>query len=314
VKLISKIALVFCAGLGFVGEGVAGREGLLTFTSFNLKWFGLGGSMSNSLDDEHRDQSLREFISTKIPPTDVFSFQEVVDVPRLKDRIVPNGFECVSYDREDAKHQHVVLCVAPHLTIDSEPTDDNDIIDEVADAVSGPNKARPAVHIRIKNSEGKILSRVVGVHLKAYPQESLIRQKQATVIAKYLKKLQSSKFPIVVLGDFNTYSAADTGEKFDDTDLLGRIFNGQGLKLARAPVQDKFTFRSPRSRGLFDHIWASNSWTVASTPQIYKICNEAAVNPFQRLQPFEFNFDDADEYYSNVSDHCPLTVKYQISQ
>lgn len=54
-------------------------------------------------------------------------------------------------------------------------------------------------------------------------------------------------------------------------------------------------FRSPRSRGLFDHIWTTNTWKLMSKPQVFKICNEESVSPFRALQPLLFNFDDADE-------------------
>jgi len=280
-------------------NGTGARK--LTFTTFNIRYFGTGGTLNGTPSDEKREETIRKFIATEVPRTDVFSFQEIVDVELLK-KVVPTGYECLSYEHPNPKHQHVVVCVAPALAFDHEPTDDNDLIDEVA---IDPKKSRPALHVRIRDkATGTLLTRVVAVHLKAYPQESKTRQSQSEIIGRYLRDLKSEKLPTVLLGDINTYPSPSNKESEHDDALIDRALKKFGLGLVQASNPAEFTYRSERQRGHFDRFWVSESLRQVGQATVFSACNQADTATGR-------DFTDAKYYYDFVSDHCPVTMTLQ---
>lgn len=294
----SGVAL-FALGLSLSAlAGGAQAPRTLTVTTMNIRYFGLGGSLSGEPKDEKRDGYIRSFLTGgSVPRSDIYAFQEIVDVERLQ-RVLPQNYSCKTYDNNSAKHQHVVLCAAPNLRLDSEPTDNNDIIDEVA---INPEKSRPALHFRIKDAQGNLLGRVVAVHLKAYPEESETRQRQSEAMGRYLSKLKSSGLPTIILGDFNTYPAPSNKQTQNDDVLIDSIFKDFELGLKQVVVPAENTFRSPRSRGHFDRIWMSSELQLEKAPSVFPVCNTPDGQSGQ-------GFLDPDYYYKNVSDHCPVTV------
>ena len=86
------IAVCACA----MGMEAQARD--LKVASFNIEWFGLGGSMSGSSSDETRDYDLRRFIKRELGDVDVIVFQEIVDVNRFVDRVIDSDDRwCVTY-------------------------------------------------------------------------------------------------------------------------------------------------------------------------------------------------------------------------
>ena len=265
--------------------------------TFNTKWYGLGGELEGSPRDEYRDRYLRKFFQEEVPQADVYVFQEVVDVLRVNRGMIPETYSCMSYAASDEKHQHVVVCAAPHLRFVSEPNDNNDIIEEVA---GGSERARPAVHVIIADESGRSLARVVGVHLKAYIDKSNVREQQAKAIAKFLRGVADPSLPTVITGDFNTYPATQTGRREGDEEMISRIFKSQGLGLAQVPNPSSYTFRTHQFASRFDHFWVSGA-SIETPLWVYSACNlESMVRP---------QYDSVESYNQHISDHCPVAVR-----
>lgn len=87
----------------------------ISFTTFNIRWFGTAGTQQGDPAKEDRDPWISEFLyrRTQIGYSDVIAFQEIVDVPRLQ-KIVKTH-KCTSYEHRDPRHQHVVICVRTPL-------------------------------------------------------------------------------------------------------------------------------------------------------------------------------------------------------
>jgi len=304
MKLKSSI-LVFLALLGSTGfSGTTPDQQQLTVTSFNIKYFGLGGSMNGTPQQESREPFLKQFLSQHIPNSDVLVFQEIVDVDRLASRVVGNSYNCQSYDSNNVKHQHVVICAKNNLVFVKEPSDNNNVIDDVS--IDGVQKSRPAVHTLIADRAGNILARVIGVHLKAYPSESKTRQDQIGKIARFINALpiKSRQIPIILTGDFNSYNSSDTNFNFDDDILFSNIFKSQRVDLDEAINKFDYTFRSPSSRGKFDRFWISSKISQIDSVQVTGPCNDTKSK--------NDDFSDAAFFYKNISDHCPVTLKVEL--
>ena len=268
-------------------------------TTFNIRWFGLGGTMEGSPSDERRDQSIREFLSTNVLPTDVIAFEEIVDVARLRG-LLPTGWTCVGYTHSAAKHQHVELCTSPRFTLAKASYDNNYTIEGVAINAS---KSRPAVRADlVERSSGRRLLRVIGVHLKAYPNEAATRETQAEEIAADLAQA-SDDLPVLVMGDFNTYPASTTGASLDDVDRIEQVLASAAtrFKIRHIAHTERYTYRNNRQRSLFDHFYLTADAQVARAPWVFSVCNTNKAN-----------FTNFRYYYDNVSDHCPTTIDIEL--
>lgn len=271
----------------------------IRLTTFNVEWYGLGGKKEGSSVDEHRDASLTQFLSEKVMPTDVISFQEIIDLPRLT-KLLPAGWTCASYDTNNPKHQHVALCAAPAFSLEKVEYDDNNIIDEVA---IQPDRYRPAVRMNLvdKNTQ-QVLTTVVGVHLKAMPQYTLTRQQQIQMIATDLLKNKAGR-PTVILGDFNTFTKGIVPQlKEDDKITLEKTLKKTIPSFKLIKHVDTFTYMNGTLGAQFDQFYV-NKAKVLAPPHVFGACNDSKeTNDF-------FNI-----YYYNtwVSDHCPTYIDIQI--
>lgn len=276
---------------------------LLTVTSFNIKFFGLGGTMNGTPQLESRDPFLKSFLNQNVPKSDIIVFQEIVDVDRLILKVIGPTYNCQSYDSSNIKHQHILICVKSTFRLVKEPSDNNNLIDDVS--IDGIQKSRPAVHTLIADKQGNILARIIGVHLKAYPSESKTRQEQIGKIAKFINNLpiKSRHIPIILTGDFNSYSANDTNFNFDDDILFSNIFKSLQVDLSEALNKYDYTFRSPSSRGKFDRFWISSKVLQIESVKVTGPCND---------NKGDSNDIDADFFYKNISDHCPVTLKLEL--
>lgn len=271
----------------------------LRITSLNIRWYGLGGYLEGNPDKEKRDDTIREFLTKYVPASDVMIFEEIVDVERLEKKILGSKMKCISYDHQDPKHQFVVICLDKKYSFKREPTDNNDVIDDV----SINDRSRPAVTAIITDAQGRELLRVVGVHLKAMPNETKSRLTQVERIASYLKAAQKTSIPVLITGDFNTYETKDNGQASPDNTLFDKIFARQGLNIAEAQSNFDYTYRSRQYRSKFDRFWVSQNLPVAETVQVNGTCNHSSSQgPFQ----------DPNYYYQHVSDHCPVTIAVKV--
>lgn len=263
-----------------------------TITTFNIKFFGYHP------ETEQRDPHLKIFLKNSVPASDIIVFEEIVDVPRLKN-ILPSQWQCLSYPAPYEGHQHVVLCHSPRFKFMREPTDNNDIIDEVA---GERGTWRPALTSIVTDVSGKKLFRIVGVHLKALPEYSKARVAQAEMIAGYLEKLKSSNLPVVIAGDFNTFKVPDNNETVNDKELILSSFNAARLDMSLVP-NDLFTFRNSYGQAQFDHFYLSEAFKVKSL-KIFEVCNSSIINDAGNL--------DLTLYNKNISDHCPVTAELTL--
>lgn len=281
---ISATSLFLFLLLGFQTLSAAS----VSITTFNVRMYGY------VKDSEVRDPELIKFINESIPASDIIVFEEIMDVPRFT-KILPAGWACITYDHT-APHQYVLLCHSSRFNFKREPTDDNDVIDDV----SGPKKSlRPAVTAIVTDLKGNTLFRMVGVHLKALPNFSKTRIEQAEIISRYLEKVQDPSIPVVMAGDFNTYKTDLNGQAENDVDLIQKKLDEANLKLSHLP-NDLFTFRTNWGQSQFDQFYVSYSLISKKPLQIFEVCNAAI--PGEGVMNLEF-------YNKLISDHCPVTAE-----
>lgn len=308
-KYISQILVTALAistmGLAPQAEARTTPARKLKVATFNIKWFGLGGEMTGDPQDESRDTSLRDFFDEYLADTQIIAFEEIVDVARLERRVLPRAWKCVSYDRANSRHQHVVLCHSPDVEFVQEPTDDNWEIEEVA--YEG-ERGRPAVRVLVREKDGPVFARVIGVHLKAYPQETELRTQQAKALSEAIKRedaARSRSLPTIILGDFNTYPTPANNKNEDDTQILSRAFRSARLGLSHVTNPNRNTFRSGSSTGQFDHFWVSTDVSVLGTPSVWKACNNGNTDSAE-------GFENIQTYNAEISDHCPVKATLSI--
>lgn len=269
-----------------------------TVTTFNLKWFGLGGELSGRQADEYRGPWLKEFLQEYLSKTQIFIFQEVVDKTLLSSLMQEMGFGCSSYNHTTSKHQFVVVCMTSEFSILPEDDDNNISFEEVGEVDN--SKLRPAISGIILNSKTrKPLFHLLGVHLKAGKLEGETRQKQAKLLAERISSY-SDKLPVVLIGDFNTYEKAEGEIEIDDFETLDSIFESAYLK--RVKHQFRHSYKSFNYGFLFDHVYLSEN-TNYSNVSIFSACNQSFSNS-QRYKNINF-------YNRFISDHCPLSIDIQ---
>lgn len=263
--------------------GAFARAGQLRVSTFNIRWYGLGGSKQGEPVDERRDESLRVFIDKALGKSDVIVFQEIVDVARLKRKVLGAKYKCASYAHDDPKHQHVAVCYKEKYVLAREEGSRSYIFKEMA-----LGTLRPAVLGLLRTTDGEPVAHLIGIHLKSSPGFSEVRRKQAELLSEHLRHL-GDKIPMVLLGDFNSYDTQDGSDelKFEE------IFARNGLKHVRN--KHAFTYNSVRYKGRFDHIWASHFAHPESDVEVLGPCNSD-------------DEQSVEKYNHAISDHCPATV------
>jgi hypothetical protein len=271
----------------------------VNITTFNLKWFGIGGD-PNQPQSEYRIKYVKNFIETYLKFTNVFVFEEIVVVSDIP-KILPKGWSCVSYMHPQPQHQKVVVCGAPGVQLAKVSFDNNYTIEE---AQAGHPNLRPAMRIDVIEQKSKRnLLTLVGVHLKAMPNETELRIKQAVEISKDLAKIPANR-PIVITGDMNTFTKDETKLPEDDTKLILKGFNSSAKGILQVPHKpNTYTFRSPQYRNQLDHFYVRGALRVTAIPEVFPLCS--ATQNGSGYMNFEF-------YYKNVSDHCPVTMQIVV--
>lgn len=265
----------------------------LKVSSFNIRFYGNSLSEDSDKVKDGRDSYIKDFLTKEnILTSDVIVFEEIVDKEALVGNVLGNEFNCTSYDVRNAGHQHVMVCHKPEYKFEKAADDDNFILEDVT---LGKN-LRPAVHGLLKNQKGQTLAHLVGVHLKAMPNESSTRERQMQVIAGYLNK-QDKNTPIIMTGDFNSFE--------DDADNFTKILNLKGNDMAEVENPSPYTFQDGKYRNKLDRIWASDEVKVISKIEVKGPCNNRS--------PGEGSgYGNVAYYNKNISDHCPITAVVEV--
>ncbi len=267
----------------------------LTITTLNIRWYGLGGEFNGHIGDEYRDKYLDEYLFEHTPKTDVFVFQEIVDTDRLSELMVRRNYNCLTYHRTLAKHQHVMFCVSKSYKIVRAPREKNFEIEESA---IDKQRSRPALHGVITDLRGKKLIHLLGLHLKARPDHSRTRMKQIEAIGNYLKSSKIS-IPTVMVGDYNAFTARQTGNPHNDMTYFEKFFkvNKTPMKYVRQKYR---TYVSGKVKSQLDHLMYTDNIEVKGFA-ISEVCKNYT-NDAKR-------FKSASYYRKFVSDHCRLSYK-----
>lgn len=285
--------LLFClACFDFVEAKV------INITTFNVRWFGIGGEYTGTKADEFRDPWIKEFITKKLKKSDVILFQEILDIGRLGIIVAPD-LRCQGYKHPHPRHQNVVLCFKNEWQFVPEANDDNYAIESLA---LDEQWSRPGLHGLLLDENEQPLVHIVGVHLKSSYQHTESRLFQTNAVAKELSKIKDG-LPVIVLGDFNTHLAAITQKKADDVQLIDSIFSKH--RLYRLP-NDLNTFRIADIGLNLDHIWVSRGVEAVDPISVAPACNNPERGPIR--------FENPPFYYRFISDHCPVSATLRLNR
>lgn len=250
----------------------------LTITSLNIEWFGRGGSIKGEMTDEYRRARLRDFLLNQIPATDVFVFQEITN-PQLLQVYLPE-LDCQTYNSDTTRHQFVVLCA--RMAMELQTTANHNV------QLGNPHM-RAAIVGTVKSGSGK-RTQIIGLHLKAGPDHTLMRLDQVRQLDPDLH----SEIPTIVIGDFNTYPKDRTGLPLNDALYMDQIF--QIHQMTQVPLEHP-TYLGFKNR-YFDRAWVRGA--NIEQIRVFGPCNESSVPPPYSSQGFYKRF---------VSDHCALQVQ-----
>ncbi len=272
------------------------RTQTLSVTTFNLKWFGLGGAMWNTPEQEFRQELIKRFLSEELPDTEIYLFTEVVKTDVLSETL-KDRFSCVSYEGGWSRHQHIVLCFDKNK-YRAEKYDEDHIISEVD---LGHGGLRPALQSKICHLSGPCFLQVLGVHLAAGPKsEKRIEQFQhiKTNLAQ-----QDQPLPTIVLGDFNSYSKQQSGLDKDDIEVFESLLSTPERAFVSINKEIK-TYSSGEWAKTYDHIVISSDSIKKMAVKGYQSCQNQ-IDLREKFVPYP-NFR---KYFS---DHCPVTAQLEI--
>jgi len=269
----------------------------LTVTTFNLKWFGLGGAMWNNPEQEFRENLILRFLNEELADTDLYLFTEVVNTDLLA-QTLKSRYECVSYQGKWNRHQHVVLCF-DQSKFRAEKYDEDYIIGEVD---LGNGGLRPALQAKVCHKNGSCFLQVIGVHLAAGPRSEKRIEQFNHIKDNFLK--QDQMLPTVLAGDFNSYSKQQSGLEKDDIDIFEELINTYN-RTFKSVNRDIKTYSSGEWARTYDHIVISTDTIVSQSTYGYQSC-QTKTDLRDKFIPY-INFR---KYFS---DHCPVTSKIEIN-
>ena len=301
-RVAKRGVLLFCLfALFMTNKAEAGSEHQLEIGTFNIRWFG-----SAEHDQTYqlpttkavRVSAVKDFLAKEMLPLDIVAFQEIVDFKALKS-VLPKGWRCESYSHPFKLHQHVAICASPNYKLNQVPYDTDNVINETA--YYDVDRARPTMRVDVSDRSGTRLIRMVAVHLKSAPNFALLRLKQVGMIARDLQN--DPTLPVIVTGDFNSFSHTQTKLETDDVPLIERQLNQSGLSFRHIPHKAAYTFRNGRVRGQFDHFFVSKMVTSTTQPKVFAVCNHVKDG---------VGYENAAHYLRYVSDHCPVKIKVKF--
>lgn len=253
----------------------------LTITSLNTQWYGRGGVLEGSPQDEYRDERILEFMTEQIPISDIMVFQEVTDSLRVSNLFTT--YICHTYDSQKVTHQYVVICAKPELIIST------DVDFAVQLNSSG---LRPAMILNVKYEEQEIS--IVGLHLKANTASTASTDKRI----KQVQALAKSKLigeNSILIGDFNTYDKQATEKEFDDSEYFDQLLKPINY-VQSINETNSHTYISYAKRTL-DRVWSRG--VKVKSHKVYGPCNWQSVSG-----PFNQN-----SFYKRfISDHCAIQI------
>lgn len=267
----------------------------VTVSTFNIKWYGLGGGMWNHPSQEYRQSFLKRFFEEELASSDIIVFSEIVKTESLAALLFPR-MDCVTYSGQWDRHQHTMICYN-NKKFHAEKYDTDYIIPEVN---LGSGGQRPATQAKICRIHGKCFLQVLGVHLAA-GRKTQKRMEQVQYIKNALVK-QDNPLPTIILGDFNSYSIEQTGFEKSDMGFFEDILSDQHQQF-RSVTRGIGTYNSGERARNYDHIVISHEIKVLKRWG-YQAC-QAQVNMNERFVPY-FSFR---RYFS---DHCPVTAELKI--
>lgn len=279
----------------------AGSSHQLQVGAFNIRWFGSAEhdkTYQLPSTKTERIGAVKDFLEKEILPLDIVSFEEIVDLAALK-KVLPKGWTCASYKHPFADHQHVAVCASPAYRLVNVPYDDDDLINDLA--YYDADRARPAVRVDVVDTSNQRILRVVGVHLKSAPNFALLRLKQVGMIGRDLKF--EPNIPTIVMGDFNSFSAKETGLEADDVQLIEKQLNQSGAGFRHVEHSAPYTFRNGKLRGQFDQFYVNKLVKETSVPQVFSVCNNVKDGA---------GYKNHEHYLRYVSDHCPVKMKIRF--
>lgn len=282
--------------------GFQAQAASFKIATFNIRFYGLGGKYNGNPNQETRDPHLKRFIQEKLSGVSIIAFQEIVNPERLQREVLPQGWQCFTYDHSEPSHQHVVVCHSNEFQSRRESSDNNDIIDDTAIPTE---RARPALTRILTDKKGRDVLRVVDVHLKSQPEESLTRVEQVKRISAYLKGVDNPEVPVLILGDFNTFPANQNGQNKSDVELMSEIFDSERLGLVRAE-HSKYTYRNRERRTQLDQIWYDTKLKAIQSVEVLGVCNQS------KKEDSGNGYSNPKYYYDKVSDHCPVVFSFEI--
>jgi len=268
----------------------------LTVSTFNLQWFGLGGALWGSPEQEFRQETLKRFIAQELKNSDVIVFTEAVDTQLLQKIVAPRR-ECVTYESELKTHQHTLICFnVKKYRLEKYDTDY--IIEEVN---LGSRGHRPATQAKLCHKKGKCFLQVLGVHLAA-GRKTAKRLQQIELIRANFDR-QEKLLPTIIMGDFNSYITSQTNLDEDDIVIFEKALSSEKNQF-QAVTKGIFTFRSGDKARSYDHIVATQNIKIHSTKG-YKACAKT-INYNERFIPYQ-------SFRRYFSDHCPVTAVISVS-
>lgn len=267
----------------------------LTISTFNIRNFGIGGDYSGKFGSEKRQETVEQIITENLHDCDVMFFQEIFDV-KLLETIIPKNYKTLTYQAEEKRHQHVVVCYKDHFIFE-DALKSGHILNGSALSYSS---SRPALYGRLCDLKtGSPLAHIVGVHLKSGSEHYRNRALQAEVIKNYLKMFKP-KLPTIVTGDFNTQTRFSTFKEQDDVIDLSEIFSEAGLVKINNPLK---TFKTSWESHDLDHFWVSSNSVLKSESWVYNPENYLKLGDAKK---------SLNAYYAEVSDHVPVKVTIKL--
>lgn len=267
----------------------------LRISAFNVKWFGIGGTMWNRPENEFRQNFMRQFVEQELKTSDVITFVEVVETETLKE-VLKGLLECVSYDGSWSRHQHIMTCYKPSK-YRVEKYDEDYIIPEVD---LGSGGLRPALQAKLCHAQGECFLQIIGLHLAA-GSKSEKRMRQIEKLRDELSK-HNDQLPSVILGDMNSYRKGRNGLKKDDIDYFEEILN-------QSPYRFSSITRGISTYGYgsygrdYDHIIVTHNIQVSEV-FAYPACGENT--------DLSKTFIPYSSFRKYFSDHCPVTALLKV--
>lgn len=250
----------------------------LEITTLNIRCFGFDGDYFARNKSESRLKTLKKFINQHYSKSDVFIFQEIMDVSILN-LILPEGFKFYTYEHKFNRHMFVVLACKNEFNF----TD----IQTIANTALDDTKSRPVIYGKL-SFNNQPTAHIIGLHLKSGFDHTDKRMFQCDLIQKFILNLDPN-IPLIMGGDFNSHFKIKTKKDKDDLDYFREIFKDT-LTLAE---HDKSTYVLPTENAHLDHFWT-------------KGLNVDNIEVFDLQTYCDGNV--LKNYFNEISDHLPVKL------